>query len=736
MNDDFFMGFAAHAHTLNELETDQQRELELRKKNNVEEARKLVKMVLDKIEKDLLKSSCSLKDVKLLILYQSYRGETEEKDSLICKSILKAIEDRFKKHDANQFRLIGHTTGGELENEDLELQEISGIGYNGLSLLALATNLPIGLGRTWGLRTPKEAGAQGREMTRDAWVDFSQQAPSKEQLHMRKTLFVLTQGSKVDTPGYEHFLAEGIANFMGDTGEARIMNVIGGSSGDGVNGRLFHQFYGRFKEHSQLRTLDGEAVCALIPNLCEVSMGLDTNAVTKIGRQHTFHFNSEKEPRFKYVKRIGNKDPCTKIAEVIYENEVKLSKENGLPMPSKEAIQDAIQLSKAQKRLLIFNPVVAKYAFAFPFGNYTCAAGMRVVGEDIELMFPIRNYAPEMPGYFMIGDCDKLRKGASRVYNMLRADQSFNINDATILITCINRRIVELMAGCKSGMEAEILKEGLSSTQVIGFLAYSELSFTHLMQEPYIYGFSSWGITFHSKKAHKQEAISKPQSEASKSVPGRIATGSHYLDKLLCGGIPENYAVALTAPSSEERDTLIRGFLENGTMQDEVTFFLTANPNTAKSLAKSRANFHLVICNPQADAIIKDQSNVVKLKGVENLTDMSIALSSATLKLDPRHKGPKRICTDLLSDVLLQHHAVQTRRWLTSLITELKSKGFTTLAVIDPQIHPSEELHAILGLFDGEIALYDKGSSKYLKIKRMSDHKYLREEMLLGEHSS
>jgi len=736
MNGNFFMGFAAHAHTLNELETDQQRELELRNRNSPEEAQKLVGMALDKLEKDLLDSGYRLEDVKLLILYLSYRGEPAEKDTLICGTILRAIESKFKTHAANQLRLIGHTTGGELENEDLMLKEISGIGYNGLSLLALVTNLPIGVGRTWGLRTAEEAEEQGREMARDAWVDFSQQAASKEHLHMRKTLLVLTQGSKVDNPGYEHFLAEGIANFIGSTREARIMNVIGGSSGDGMIAKLCDQFYGRLKEHSQLKVLEGEAVCALIPNLCETSIGLDVNAITKIGKQHTFHFDSEKEPHFKYVKRIGNEDPCTKYAEAIYENEVQLYKEKSLPMVDKEIILEAIRLSRAQKRLLIFNPVVARYAFAFPFGNYTCAAALRVVGEDIELMFPIRSYTPEMPGYFMIGDHRKVQKGARRVYDMLREDQGFSRNDATFLISCINRRIVELMAGCKSGTEAEILKEGLSSTQVIGFLAYGELSFTNLIQEPYIHGFTCWGITLHSKTAQAHEVVTEHQSmKIPKSIPGRIATGHPTLDKLLCGGIPENYAVALTAPSCGERDSLVMGFLKKGTEQDEVTFFLTVDPSKAKSLAESEASFHLFVCNPQADAIIKDQSNTVKLKGVENLTDISIALSSAISRLDPSLKGPRRICIELLSDVLLQHHAVQTRRWLTSLTTELKSNKFTALAVIDPRIHPSEEIYAILGLFDGEISLHEKqtekGHGKYLKINKMSNQEYLESELPL-----
>jgi len=184
MVNDFFLGFAGHAHTMNELETDQQRELELRSRNTPEEAQKLTVMILDRLEKDLSDSGYGIEDVRLLILYLSYRGEPAEKDTLICRSILRAIENRFKKHAASQLRLIGHTTGGELENEDLVLKEISGIGYNGLSLLALATNLPIGVGRTWGLRTAEEAGEQGREMARDAWIDFTRQTTSKEHLHM------------------------------------------------------------------------------------------------------------------------------------------------------------------------------------------------------------------------------------------------------------------------------------------------------------------------------------------------------------------------------------------------------------------------------------------------------------------------------------------------------------------------------------------------------------------------
>jgi KaiC/GvpD/RAD55 family RecA-like ATPase len=147
------------------------------------------------------------------------------------------------------------------------------------------------------------------------------------------------------------------------------------------------------------------------------------------------------------------------------------------------------------------------------------------------------------------------------------------------------------------------------------------------------------------------------------------------------------------------------------------------------------SNLQLFVCNPEAEAIIKSSPNVHTLKGVENLTDISIALTSAIRQLDPSLKGPGRICLGLVSDVLLQHHAVETRRWLSALMTKLKSEGFTTLAVMDPEMHSSQDVRAILDLFDGEINIHeketDKGLEKLLKIKKMSNQKYLEDELPL-----
>lgn len=228
--------------------------------------------------------------------------------------------------------------------------------------------------------------------------------------------------------------------------------------------------------------------------------------------------------------------------------------------------------------------------------------------------------------------------------------------------------------------------------------------------------------------------VVEPELVTEVALPERITSGYGDLDDLLFGGIPRNYAVILTSPSCDERDLLIKRFLEKGAKNGEVTFYVAIDPGEVKSLT-DKSNFYLFICNPQADKIIKDMPNVFKMKGVENLTDINITLTSAFRKLDKSLRGSRRICVDVISDILLQHHAVQTRRWLTGFLTILKSRGFTTQAVMNPQMHSLQEVQSILGLFEGEINIYkketEKGLEKFLKIEKMTNQKYSKSELLL-----
>jgi len=68
-------------------------------------------------------------------------------------------------------------------------------------------------------------------------------------------------------------------------------------------------------------------------------------------------------------------------------------------------------------------------------------------------------------------------------------------------------------------------------------------------------------------------------------------------------------------------------------------------------------------------------------------------------------------------------------------VLTLVKKGFRILAVINPAMHPAEETQAVLGLFDGEMDIYEKetpeGVSSFLRIRRMTGQKYSKEEIQL-----
>ena len=214
-------------------------------------------------------------------------------------------------------------------------------------------------------------------------------------------------------------------------------------------------------------------------------------------------------------------------------------------------------------------------------------------------------------------------------------------------------------------------------------------------------------------------------------MPGRISTGFKDLDNLLLGGIPEKYAVLLASISCDETMLIVNRFLEKGVREEGITILMAAEASRWKRLAEESSNFLLFVCNPQAEATAKPLPNIIKLRGIESLTDISIPLFTFLRNLGAPDSKPRRICIDILSDVLLQHHAAQTRRWLIGLVAELKSRGFTTLALMNPHMHASEETQALLDVFDGEMMVYESKDRKILRIRKMYEQNYIENELPL-----
>ncbi|MCW4055182.1 MAG: hypothetical protein NWE82_00190, partial [Candidatus Bathyarchaeota archaeon] len=230
----------------------------------------------------------------------------------------------------------------------------------------------------------------------------------------------------------------------------------------------------------------------------------------------------------------------------------------------------------------------------------------------------------------------------------------------------------------------------------------------------------------------------KPTTLKREVLLAKVSTGYEDLDRLLLGGIPEGYAVILAGPSCDERDLLIEKFLRSGASRGQMALHVTIDARVSKSLAEEfPSNICLLICNPEADAIIGSAPNVFKLKGIENLTEIEIALTSVLQKMNgmATNTTPRLACIEIVSDVLLQHQAVTARRWLSALIPRLESRGFTTLATMNPHMHPPQAVQAMLDLFQGEIHIYkkktEKGLKQFLRIEKMFNQEYEQEELTL-----
>jgi len=217
-----------------------------------------------------------------------------------------------------------------------------------------------------------------------------------------------------------------------------------------------------------------------------------------------------------------------------------------------------------------------------------------------------------------------------------------------------------------------------------------------------------------------------------KVLPGRITTGFVDLDRLLLGGIPENYAIVLTGSPSDERDYLIKSFLKAGTNEGEIVFYVSTEAESLEYLLEN-PNFYLFMCNPKPKSAVPDFPNIYKLRSKTDLTNLSISLAKAYRSIESSKK--KRICVETVSNVLLDYEAKETCKWVSELITDLGSKGFTILGVMDPSMHPSDQANAVVNLFDGEISITQTEDplecKKSIRVKKLRNQDYIKNPICL-----
>ncbi|MGA2461184.1 MAG: tetratricopeptide repeat protein [Candidatus Bathyarchaeia archaeon] len=200
--------------------------------------------------------------------------------------------------------------------------------------------------------------------------------------------------------------------------------------------------------------------------------------------------------------------------------------------------------------------------------------------------------------------------------------------------------------------------------------------------------------------------------DSASSARTRVSTGYVRLDGALQGGFLAGSAVVLSAPASDEVPILLRRFLG----ADSASLLISRNLSSAESIVGDKPDgLKCLICS---DKPVPRAQNTLPGKGIENLTELNLTITETINSLQP-----SRLVVQFLSDVLLRHKALQTRKWLSELLDKFRAKNITTLVLLNPFMHSSEEVQAVVDLFDGNLEIFEKdveGSpGKFMRVRWM-----------------
>jgi KaiC/GvpD/RAD55 family RecA-like ATPase len=253
----------------------------------------------------------------------------------------------------------------------------------------------------------------------------------------------------------------------------------------------------------------------------------------------------------------------------------------------------------------------------------------------------------------------------------------------------------------------------------------------------------SAGVTI-TKQEAKQDVTREAPTSTSTAVVSKppqrttdlssISTGYPDLDSVLVGGLPLGYAILIVSPPCDEKDLLFRKIIDSGILAGNSIFYVSRDLGRTQDLAgRYPKNFYAF--SPQADRVTGSYENFFKIAGVQNLSDLNISLTKA---MEPIPKNPKKmIILDILSDVLLEHKALTTRKWLDDFIAKRKTEGFTILGILNALMVSEQESQTIIDLFEGIIEIYEKElrerARRFLIVKKMYGRKYIETELMLDK---
>jgi archaellum biogenesis ATPase FlaH len=245
-----------------------------------------------------------------------------------------------------------------------------------------------------------------------------------------------------------------------------------------------------------------------------------------------------------------------------------------------------------------------------------------------------------------------------------------------------------------------------------------------------------------SSRTRAKRAAVSPQAEHPTAVDveanvgsgeaSLLSTGYQELDTMLGGGLPTDRAVLIVSGPWDEKELLLNKIVGSALTYQYSVYFLSRDLGRSQDLARKYAqNFYVL--TPRADKISSRSQNILEISDVRNLNDINISFDEI-MRTMPSRTAEKMVLIDFLSDILLEHGGVTTRKWLDDFITRRESEGFMVIATLNPSMVRPQENQQVIELFSGVIEIYEIPGRprRFLIIRKMYGRKYIESELMLN----
>ncbi|MCK4456956.1 MAG: lamin tail domain-containing protein, partial [Thermoplasmata archaeon] len=194
----------------------------------------------------------------------------------------------------------------------------------------------------------------------------------------------------------------------------------------------------------------------------------------------------------------------------------------------------------------------------------------------------------------------------------------------------------------------------------------------------------------------------------------RARIGIKVIDSLIEGGIPRKTSVAVQGPSGNEKYDLALSFLKEGIQKGEavVVALSSVSPEEfkrgmlaigidAEDLLKKRLLRIIDWYSHKEKAIIDIEEDKGVLRCSVDLINVGIAFSRAIADLD--ESTEKRAVVEILSPALNEYDIQKVYGFAQSTKAKLEKIGFTSLFLVEKEMHDGVTLSTLLQPFDGVI---------------------------------